>query len=345
MTLSSLSPFSLSPDLPSSCFAFLWIFFILARWFWNHTWTTRTLKPVSLARASRTFRHGFGLTSNDALNCLLCADVRIVLGLFGPLLPSLGRLFSSNRSSSPELACCIRYISFSKSCRQNNWPARSTNCSPFCNGWQQTTQTKQGKWKTCCWARITISWGNTRSPQREHFTANILCDKKIPLLIVFITIQHERILLNNAVCRKASFCMRPNFVHRDVRVFQGAEAHPIKTIWKGVRSQEEEREKKIHCYASSHSIVLWCFVFYMFVLCFICVISVVTNKKTNLLVVVGFAVQFRISSVAGIVEHDTTDAAGKAVLVPTRVRYSHQISIVDFSAATLANFVGLLAFY
>ena len=36
-----------------------------------------------------TFRHGFGLISKEALNCLLCAAVSIVLGLFGPLRPSL----------------------------------------------------------------------------------------------------------------------------------------------------------------------------------------------------------------------------------------------------------------
>lgn len=28
----------------------------LARWFWNHTWTTRMLRPVSVAKASRTFQ-------------------------------------------------------------------------------------------------------------------------------------------------------------------------------------------------------------------------------------------------------------------------------------------------
>lgn len=83
-------------------------------------------------------------------------------------------LFSSNRSSSPELACCMRYISFSKSCLQKSCPARRTNCSPFCNGWQQTTHAKQGKWKTCCCARITISCGKSRSPHLEHFTPNIL---------------------------------------------------------------------------------------------------------------------------------------------------------------------------
>lgn len=47
-----------------------------------------------------TFLHGFGLISNEALNCLLCVEVRIVLGLFGPRLPSLGLLFSSIKSSA-----------------------------------------------------------------------------------------------------------------------------------------------------------------------------------------------------------------------------------------------------
>ena len=36
-----------------------------------------------------TFLQGFGLTSKDALNCLRCAAVKIVRGLFGPLRPSL----------------------------------------------------------------------------------------------------------------------------------------------------------------------------------------------------------------------------------------------------------------
>lgn len=38
----------------SSCLLLRWIFFILALWFWNQTCTTRTLKPVSFASASRT---------------------------------------------------------------------------------------------------------------------------------------------------------------------------------------------------------------------------------------------------------------------------------------------------
>jgi hypothetical protein len=35
-----------------------------------------------------TFLHGFGLTSNEALNCRLCAAVRMVRGRFGPRRPS-----------------------------------------------------------------------------------------------------------------------------------------------------------------------------------------------------------------------------------------------------------------
>ena len=38
-----------------------------------------------------TFLQGLGLTSNDALNCLLCTAVRMVRGRLGPLLPSRGR--------------------------------------------------------------------------------------------------------------------------------------------------------------------------------------------------------------------------------------------------------------
>lgn len=85
-----------------SVFAFRWSFFIFARWFWNQTWTTRTLSPVSLARASRTFLQGLGDSSNEALNCRRWADVRIVLGRFGPRRPSRGRLSSSRSSSVKE---------------------------------------------------------------------------------------------------------------------------------------------------------------------------------------------------------------------------------------------------
>lgn len=53
--------FDLSPPslvfFPSlSTLPLLCIFFIFALWFWNQTWTTRTLRPVSFARASRTCR-------------------------------------------------------------------------------------------------------------------------------------------------------------------------------------------------------------------------------------------------------------------------------------------------
>ena len=42
--------FSSTSTFPRRC-----IFFIFALWFWNHTWTTLTLSPVSLAKASRTY--------------------------------------------------------------------------------------------------------------------------------------------------------------------------------------------------------------------------------------------------------------------------------------------------
>lgn len=48
----------------------------------------RTLRPVSCARPSRTFRQGFGLNSKDALNARRCWVVNIVLGRFGPRRPS-----------------------------------------------------------------------------------------------------------------------------------------------------------------------------------------------------------------------------------------------------------------
>lgn len=44
---------------------------------------------------ARTFLQGFGLTSNEALNCRRCTEVNMVLGLFGPRRPSRGLQFSS----------------------------------------------------------------------------------------------------------------------------------------------------------------------------------------------------------------------------------------------------------
>ena len=49
---------------------------------------------------SFTFLQGFGLMSNEALNCLLWAAVRIVRGLFGPRRPSLCRDGVSTTNSS-----------------------------------------------------------------------------------------------------------------------------------------------------------------------------------------------------------------------------------------------------
>lgn len=51
-----------------------------ARWFWNHTCTTRTLNPVSLESCSRTLRHGLGVISNAALKSSRCCDVKMVRG-------------------------------------------------------------------------------------------------------------------------------------------------------------------------------------------------------------------------------------------------------------------------
>lgn len=69
------------------------------------TCTILTLSPVSLASPSRTFRQGFGLTSKEALKARLCWVVNIVLGLFGPLLPSCPRQLDtiSSQGISPAI--------------------------------------------------------------------------------------------------------------------------------------------------------------------------------------------------------------------------------------------------
>lgn len=48
-----------------------------------------------------TFLQGFGDTLKEAMNCFLCADVRMVRGRLGPRLPSRGRDPSSTMKSSP----------------------------------------------------------------------------------------------------------------------------------------------------------------------------------------------------------------------------------------------------
>lgn len=61
------------------------------------TCTMRRLSPVSLARFSRTLRHGLGDTSKDALKARRCCVLSMVRGRLGPRLPSsLG-----GNSSSP----------------------------------------------------------------------------------------------------------------------------------------------------------------------------------------------------------------------------------------------------
>ena len=49
----------------------------------------RTLKPVSLARASRTFRQGFWLRSKEFLKARRWLVVKMVRGRFGPRRPSM----------------------------------------------------------------------------------------------------------------------------------------------------------------------------------------------------------------------------------------------------------------
>lgn len=61
------------------------------------TCTIRKLSPVSLAKFSRTLRHGFGDTSNDALNARRCCVFKMVRGRFGPRRPSI---FDGNISSA-----------------------------------------------------------------------------------------------------------------------------------------------------------------------------------------------------------------------------------------------------
>ena len=58
--------------LPRRC-----IFFIFALWFWNHTWTTLTLRPVSLAKASRTYlrREMISFIANNFLGTSINIDV------------------------------------------------------------------------------------------------------------------------------------------------------------------------------------------------------------------------------------------------------------------------------
>jgi hypothetical protein len=97
---------------------FLSVFFTLARWFWNQTWTTRTLNPVSWESLSRTFLHGFGFCSKIDLKRCLWLAVRIVLGLFGagawnPNAGSWSVLLNVGLGwgMGCNCACCIGYSS------------------------------------------------------------------------------------------------------------------------------------------------------------------------------------------------------------------------------------------
>lgn len=64
------------------------------------TCTIRMLNPVSRARPSRTFRQGFGVISNEALNALRCCVVNIVRGRLGPRRPSTRVEYTSSQQKS-----------------------------------------------------------------------------------------------------------------------------------------------------------------------------------------------------------------------------------------------------
>lgn len=69
-----------------------------------------SIKTIILwSTRSRTFLHGLGLTSNEALNCRRCTEVNIVLGLFGPRRPSRGLLFSSMVKPSSKNSNSVDY--------------------------------------------------------------------------------------------------------------------------------------------------------------------------------------------------------------------------------------------
>lgn len=61
-------------------------------------------------------------------------------------------------------------------------------------------------------------------------------------------------------------------------------------------------------------------------------------------VVVGFAVQLAVAHIARIVQRHTAHSARQALFVPAGVADPHQIPVVDFLAAALAQLVVLLAF-
>lgn len=81
----------------SSCFDVTYISFILMMKIdLFDTWTIRKLSPVSLAKFSRTFRHGFGDMSNDALKARRCCVFSMVRGRFGPRRPSTFDVYTSS---------------------------------------------------------------------------------------------------------------------------------------------------------------------------------------------------------------------------------------------------------
>lgn len=69
----------------------------------------------------------------------------------------------------------------------------------------------------------------------------------------------------------------------------------------------------------------------------------ISCHERKLPIVVGLAVELRISGVAGVCEDAAADTAAEAVLVPGQLAHAHQVSVLDLLAATFADLHDLLA--
>lgn len=92
-------------SLPNTCDTFVQVFPLMpVRFSSFYPIVIITVCPINLGEqlgAVLTFLQGLGDTLKDAMNCFLWADVRMVLGLLGPRLPSRGLEPSSTIKSSP----------------------------------------------------------------------------------------------------------------------------------------------------------------------------------------------------------------------------------------------------
>lgn len=61
-------------------------------------------------------------------------------------------------------------------------------------------------------------------------------------------------------------------------------------------------------------------------------------------IVVGLAVELRVSGVASVGERAPANAAAQAVLVPGEVANPHEVAVLDLLAASFADLYDLLPF-